>query len=64
MFIGVNSRCAHQVRQPPGRFAWCSTVGKYLATSGTDQGFGAEAWVDCGERRVMHVGLIQRGIPP
>jgi hypothetical protein len=36
MFIGLNSRCAHQVRPPsriPGECALCSVVGKHFATT-------------------------------
>jgi hypothetical protein len=33
MFMRLNSKCAHQVRPPPGRFGWCSAVDNCLATS-------------------------------
>ncbi len=33
MFMQANSKCAHQVRPPPGRFGWCSAVGKRFATT-------------------------------
>src|SRR5947207_314096 len=32
-FMRVKSKCAHQVRPPPGWFGWCSAAGYCLATS-------------------------------